>query len=519
MRLRLSLAVLILSFGFSLTFEAVAQNDSDWHISPTEMNIRVGEPRPLQLLDVQGNEYRADSWTVDISDLAEVTVEDGRPVLIPKAAGKVVVFASFEGTTRSREIRIWPEGSKLRGVRWSVPPLGRETANLQAAPTATGPDLFSLDETDRGTYVRAFTHEGIQLWFWKVPDSGTKVEFVCGDNLGGAILAAMRSDSYTLYTVSEGGKLLWQRKLEGVKKGHALNYDNLLHVIDQPVDGTWARITAIDGKTGVERFTLNIPSSSENEVNITRTGDKIICSSGPPVSHALRTLTSGLFVNTDGFAYAAFTVDNWTLGTDKCTNSSTVDPKHIYLSRDDRLMLWQIHDDGSLKTTVVDELKQQRGSFAAPMTVMSPTGDIIPDGFGGVLLSVRWTHTDVPQKIRSLPDEFVYRITQEGDVAYKFPLPKYDGPLHDEMVLGEKDLGFATRGGMLIAFDVKDGNEVWRWDSGNSEITINMATAGGGCAVDTPEGLVLVEDGVKKRVVAPAGSQMYTPGEYIHTAR
>jgi hypothetical protein len=71
---------------------------------------------------------------------------------------------------------------------------------------------------------------------------------------------------------------------------------------------------------------------------------------------------------------------------------------------------------------------------------------------------------------------------------------------------------------MLIAFNVEDGNEVWRWDSGVPEIKINMATAGGGCAVDTPEGLVLVEKGIKKRVVAPSGSQMYTPGEYIRTA-
>ena len=46
----------------------------------------------------------------------------------------------------------------------------------------------------------------------------------------------------------------------------------------------------------------------------------------------------------------------------------------------------------------------------------------------------------------------------------------------------------------------------------------DMATAGGGCAVDTREGLVLVEDGVKKRVVAPSGSQMYTPGQYIRTS-
>lgn len=68
---------------------------------------------------------------------------------------------------------------------------------------------------------------------------------------------------------------------------------------------------------------------------------------------------------------------------------------------------------------------------------------------------------------------------------------------------------------MLIAFNVRDGSEIWRWDSGIPEIKINMATGGGGCLVDTPAGLVLVEDGVRKQILAPHGSDMYTPGLFI----
>jgi hypothetical protein len=59
--------------------------------------------------------------------------------------------------------------------------------------------------------------------------------------------------------------------------------------------------------------------------------------------------------------------------------------------------------------------------------------------------------------------------------------------------LGEDDVGFATRGGLLIAFDVKQGGELWRWDSGSPEIEVFAATAGGGCAVRTPKGVVQVE--------------------------
>lgn len=516
---RLGLLSLVTLLTWVISISAIAQDEAAWHISPTVMNIGVGETRPLQLLDSQGNEFHSEDWSVDDANLARIiNMEDGKTAVYALAPGVVTVAASADGITRTQQITILPDATKFRGVHWSVPPLGREIETVQAAPTlGSGPDLFSLDQTPRGTYVRAFTNLGIQLWLWKVPEITDKVEFICGDDLGGAILATVRPDSYTVFVVGKGGKLLWSRKFEGVRKGHALNPSNLLHLMNQAPDGTWATIIAVDGATGTEKFNLKIPASSENEANITRVGDNIICVPGRSASHALRVFTSGLFVNTDGLAYAAFGKNDWTVGIDKCTANSVVDPKNVNFSRDDQLVLWQIHLDGSLKATVIDTNKQ-RTSFAAPITVTSPTGDIIPDGFGGVLLSVRWTHTDVPQKIRSSADELVYRITDDGEVAYKFPLPKYSGTLHDEMVLGEKDLGFATRGGILVAFNVKDGSEAWQWDSGNSEIEINMATAGGGCLVDTPDGLTLVEDGVKKGVVAPSGSEMYTPGVYIHTA-
>lgn len=153
--------------------------------------------------------------------------------------------------------------------------------------------------------------------------------------------------------------------------------------------------------------------------------------------------------------------------------------------------------------------------MAGPAADVSPTGDIIPDGFGGVLLSIRSGSKAATRKAPGTFDEFVYRVTEEGALAYKFPLPRYVGQLHDEMVLGKQDLGFATRGGTLVAFNVQNGSEAWRWNSGFPEVKINMATAGGRCIVDTPEGLVLVEQGIKTQVVAPRGSEMYTPGLFI----
>ena len=168
-----------------------------------------------------------------------------------------------------------------------------------------------------------------------------------------------------------------------------------------------------------------------------------------------------------------------------------VDPQKVYFSRDDKLVVWRIQADGSHREILVDAARQQHLSLSAPITVSAPTGDIIPDGFGGVLFSIRSSAIYATQRSKVRPTEFVYRVTQEGELAYKFLLPKYSGPLHDEMVLGEQDLGFATRGSILIAFNVATETKSGGGTPANRDFTINMATAGGGCFVETPEGIVL----------------------------
>jgi hypothetical protein len=76
-------------------------------------------------------------------------------------------------------------------------------------------------------------------------------------------------------------------------------------------------------------------------------------------------------------------------------------------------------------------------------------------------------------------------------------LPRSLGPLHDEMVLGQDGLGFATRGSSLIAFDVVGGKELWRWNSDTTGIEVFGALANGGCMVQTPAALVEVDSATK----------------------
>ena len=90
--------------------------------------------------------------------------------------------------------------------------------------------------------------------------------------------------------------------------------------------------------------------------------------------------------------------------------------------------------------------------------------------------------------------EYVYRIDPDGKVVYRLLLPSYEGDSHDEMVLGENNVGFTTRGSKLVAFDVNSGTELWRWDSGVPGIEVFAALADGGCLVQTPKALVNVHN-------------------------
>lgn len=506
--------VLILSFAAVYLSQLAAEEESGWRVSPENINIQMGDDRHLQLLDDSAQELHGAEWSVDDPTLAEIQEEQGFIVLHAKAVGTVRVSAALGGETRFREIQIWSAGEPLPAgtSRWSVHPIGRSIKELPAVPTIGGTDVFFLEQTAGGsTYLRGMTNDGIQVWTWVLPEKNRDVELVCGDWLGGALISANHGNSYTLYTVGKDGELRWQRTMAGVRKGHAYNLDHLAHVLTQSPDRTVTEVTGLDEATGGQRFELTVPPSYEKRINIRKVGARIVCASEPGLSPT-QTGTSRLFVNSDGLAYVAFTQQAWTLKAANCVPGSVVVPTDVKQEREQKVVLWQIHPDGTYRSTVVEE-SSSRGPLTEHLRVVTPTGGIIPDGFGGILLSVGWTHIGTKMDARRLPDEFIYRIDPEGKVVYKLPLPNYEGPLHDEMVLGEESRGFATRGGILIAFDVRDGREVWRWDSQTAEIEVFAALANGGCLVQTPAALVEVDNATNSKEILKGKAMVNWQGQ------
>lgn len=484
MRLRFLLSATLLAPLFFAP-GANAQDDIGWRISPEHINIQAGEERRLQLLDDSAKELHGATWAVDALSLAELQEQDGYMVLRALAEGTVRVSATIGTQTRYREIKIWPLSEQLPPgtTRWGVHPVGREIRDLAAVPTPSGPNQYSLEQApDFTTYLRANATDGIQMWRWTMPEKIADAELVCGDWLGGALLSANRSSSFTLYAVGIDGKTRWQHEIPGFRKGHSISLKHQVFILSQLADGTAARLTVFNEQSGETEFQLPLPPSHETEFTIAPDGTRTPCA-----TRTLPTTVSRVSVNMDGFTYLAFTKSERTLQLPACGSASS----SLHSSADE-LIVWQVHPDGTLRSTVAISNSANQPSGAS--IYASPTGEIITDNNYGLLMSVRTAHplnsTSKPQPA----DEFVYRLDPDGNVLFSIPMPKYTGALHDEMVIGQDNIAFATRGGLVVAFDLTHGKDLWHWDSGTNGITVFAALANGDVLVQTPAALVEVHD-------------------------
>ena len=462
----------------------------------------MGDDRALQLLDDSAQELHGATWTVNNPDLAEIQEEDGLAVLHTKGVGTVVVAATLGEETRTSEIKIW---SALRPIpngitNWGGHPIGREIGDIPSVPTPDGPTIYSLEQTPAGdTYLRANRHDGIQVWTWKMPEQTHDVTLVCGDWTGGALISADRSDAFTLYTVGKDGKLRWRHTFQGLRKSHAYNLEHLVHIVSQLADGTATTVTGLDELSGDVKFTLTLPASQQHDKNLKADGTKFVCSAGSPTK-TMKMDVSRIFVNMDSFAYLAFRQSDWTLDAGNCKVGAPIDPQSISLIRDDEVVLWQIHPDGTYVSFTVESNKFKQ-AFIAPVNVTYPTTALLTDNMNGTLIPIRVSHTLAGQDLGDQSDEYIYRVNQDGELVYRMTLPKYPGELHDEVVIGSDELGFATRGGVLIAFNVREGKELWRWDSNVQDVSVVAALKGGSCLVQTPTDAIVVSSPTKAKIM------------------
>jgi len=154
---------------------AAPAEESGWRISPDKINLLVGEPRTLQILDDSARELGGAAWSIDDEARAELRDDDHwRIVVVPRAPGTVRVTALIAGERRERDITIWPPDRMPKGTtRWGVHPIGREFGDIPAVPVDGAPNMYSLEQTAAGvTFLRAGREDGIQICTGECPWTG-----------------------------------------------------------------------------------------------------------------------------------------------------------------------------------------------------------------------------------------------------------------------------------------------------------------------------------------------------------
>ncbi|MFZ0278835.1 MAG: hypothetical protein WA254_11480 [Candidatus Sulfotelmatobacter sp.] len=168
-RMTCAAVLALLAWGMSWTGQLVlAQDVPALSVVPTKATMLIGETRTFRAVGKDGRLRHDVRWTVSPEQAAKLTVAGDEATLqAEEPSSTVVLTASAEGDSSEASIEIRSGSSLPTGtIMWSVSPLpGCKSMKMtQAVPTATGPDIYDEESCPDGTYVRALTADGRELW-------------------------------------------------------------------------------------------------------------------------------------------------------------------------------------------------------------------------------------------------------------------------------------------------------------------------------------------------------------------
>lgn len=151
-----------------------AQSAPSVTVSPASVTMLVGESRRFRAVDGSGHPLRNVDWMASQSGIVEVSSED-EVVVTAQQVGKVTLMAHTSTGSANAHIEVVGGGPLPQGtVIWSSGdmPGCRSTKIMPAVPVANGPDVFEESQCADGTYIRAYTSDGILLWRRKIASNG-----------------------------------------------------------------------------------------------------------------------------------------------------------------------------------------------------------------------------------------------------------------------------------------------------------------------------------------------------------
>jgi hypothetical protein len=441
-------------------------------ITPASANVIIGGTQQFSAIDSNGNPRTDVTWTVSNPSLATVTTdENDNGVLTGIAAGQVTLTANAETASAQEQVTILAAGAYPAGtVVWSAPPVPgfSPIQVVQAVPTASGPDLYSIQLSNDGTQsvVQALAADGRQLWQTTLPPLNNNS---VPDGGGGLLVEEYdtctqgQTNPLTVVDLDPTyGQPTFQILAAGIQQGNGILYcygDG-----DAPqiaIRGDGAVIVAEPSNNGFPPLTMvqnggtasyGIPTST-----ITTNGVTIYpqCCMGPPM------------VNVDGTAYVEYEVRN--VVNDVITS--------------DTLYLFQVDTSNSTSSTVLSTTTQNQALFP---------GSIIPDGQGGIVAT--WTISPSNPPVPQYPYQAVDVVGGVVGTPYNLPFSPATVSFGQSptLVLGDTGEAFATdgtnttNGPQIVSFNPISGGVNWAYQSSaQSTLSLIASTPGGGITAKT----------------------------------
>ncbi|HKV95177.1 MAG TPA: hypothetical protein VJW20_21710 [Candidatus Angelobacter sp.] len=167
--------------------QALAQS-APMVISPAKATLLVGQSQSFQAADRTGRLQAKVSWMVSGPGIAQ-SQEGPELVFTARETGEFHVTARADGDFAEASIKVisgtaLPIGTEI----WSAPeyPGCTRLEIVPAPPSASGIDVYESEQCEDGTYLRAFTAEGIQKWRQKISGSPINASRLPGDQTGKA---------------------------------------------------------------------------------------------------------------------------------------------------------------------------------------------------------------------------------------------------------------------------------------------------------------------------------------------
>jgi hypothetical protein len=368
------------------------------YITPDEINLESGGSGSFKLVDASGHPVTDATWSVDLTDLATIALDDPTlptATLQALAPGEVTITATSSLGTAQAKATIFGAGLMPDGTAsWGFYPETQDNFfdfKLKSRRnTDSDPFLYVPEDTFDFSHLTALDENGRLAWKTTLNplDPGNTFNFLvgaAGTNDGGVLAMALEAGgpndpSTAMYRYAPNGTPLWNHKF--ATSGTSLpaiapdgtvfvltDTTNLIALKD--TDGTEKfRFTRVGGSksftSSEQPGSINPDGSPVTPTNPwTPCADFFVASQfNPPGPGSGSSVSFTPLIGTDGSAYLMSTVENFSFNYDHCTisqtgtNSVTHDPIYVITSMSGQLQynksvqLLRVNSGGSAATQV-----------------------------------------------------------------------------------------------------------------------------------------------------------------------